>query len=272
MIDSEKLPAYFIPHGGGPWNVMDDAFGDPAGYGSLRNYLEDLGMEYKNNIKAILIISGHWEEAVPTIYFSVNPPLYYDYYGFPDFTYNLHWPTPGSPELAFQVEKLLTVAGFTTARETRRGFDHGTFVPLMISFPEAKIPVVQLSLVKGLDPSVHIAIGKALEALRSEGVLIIGSGMSYHNMQGFMSGSSSAAGNSKQFNEWLTHTIEISDPEKRNETLINWKKAPKALDSHPRSEHLAPLFTVAGAAGTGKGALDYSGSLMGVSVTGYKFE
>jgi aromatic ring-opening dioxygenase catalytic subunit (LigB family) len=173
--------------------------------------------------------------------------------------------------LAEKVETLLNNAGFKTKREYERGFDHGTFVPLMIAFPEAKIPIVQLSLVHSLDPATHLAMGKALEPLREQDVLIIGSGMSYHNMRGFMSGSSSAANDSKLFDDWLTATVEKSDPDKRNESLVNWEKAPGAKSSHPRSEHLIPLFVAAGAAGNDAGTRDYAGTIMEVNVSGYKF-
>jgi len=271
MSFSGKLPVFFIPHGGGPWHVMDDAFGDPLGYGKLKEFLVNLGQKYSPVIKAILVISAHWEETVPTVHFGANPSMFYDYYGFPDFTYLLQWPAPGNPELASKVEKLLAHAGLTTARETQRGYDHGTFVPLMIAFPEAQVPVVQLSLVKGLDPSVHIAMGKTLEPLRSEGVLILGSGMSYHNMQGFISGSSMAAIVSRQFDDWLTNEVVGNNPDKRNNSLINWEEALGARDCHPRSEHLVPLFVIAGAAGNDSGQRDYSGTLMGVAVSGYKF-
>lgn len=267
----KKMPVYFIPHGGGPWHVLDDAMGDPVGYGSLRRYLTELGQKNRPKIKAILVISAHWEENVTTIHFGQNPPLYYDYYGFPEFTYQLKWNAPGHPQLAEKVEMLLNNAGFKTKRENKRGFDHGTFVPLMIAFPEAKIPVVQLSLVRSLDPATHLAMGKAIEPLRSEGVLIVGSGMSYHNMRGFMSGSSSAANDSKLFDDWLTNTVENIDPKNRNKALVDWLKAPGAKNSHPRSEHLAPLFVAAGAAGNDAGTRDYAGTLMGVNVSGYKF-
>jgi len=271
MSISEKLPAFYIPHGGGPWHVMDDAFGDPVGYGLLRDYLIKLGQEYSQVVKAILVISGHWEETVPTVHFGDNPTMYYDYYGFPESTYQLKWPAPGNPELAGKIENLLKNKGFAPKREYKRGFDHGTFVPFMVAFPEAKIPVVQLSLVNTLDPSTHIAIGKAIEPLRSEGVLIVGSGMSYHNMRGFMSGSSSAANDSKLFDDWLTNTVENIDPKNCNKALVDWLKAPGAKNSHPRSEHLVPLFVASGAAGNDAGTRDYVGTLMGVNVSGYKF-
>ncbi len=271
MSNPEKLPIFFIPHGGGPWHVMADAFGDPVGYGLLRDYLIKLGQEYSQVVKAILVISGHWEETAPTVHFGDNPTMYYDYYGFPESTYQLKWHAPGNPELAGKIENLFKNKGFAPKREYKRGFDHGTFVPFMVAFPEAKIPVVQLSLVNTLEPSTHIAIGKAIEPLRSEGVLIVGSGMSYHNMRGFMSGSSSAANDSKLFDDWLTATVEKSNPDKRNESLVNWEKAPGAKNSHPRSEHLVPLFVAAGAAGNDAGTRDYVGTIMGVNVSGYKF-
>jgi aromatic ring-opening dioxygenase catalytic subunit (LigB family) len=271
MNGSEKLPAYFIPHGGGPWHVMDDAFGDPEGYGKLKEYLEDLGKKFKDTINAVLVISGHWEEPAPTIYSTDKPSLFYDYYGFPEFTYKLKWPAKGDAGLALKVEKLLNSSGFVTGMDNRRGYDHGTFVPLMIAFPDAPVPVVQLSLIKGLDPQIHIKMGKALEPLRKEGVLIIGSGMSYHNMQGFMSESLTGASASKQFDEWLTQSVEKNNAIERNELLVNWERAPKARESHPRSEHLLPLFVIAGAAGDDTAIRDYSGLLMGINISGYKF-
>lgn len=265
------LPVYFIPHGGGPWHMMDDAFRDPVGYGKLKGYLENLGRQFSQRIKAILVISAHWEEDSPTVHFGTNPPLLYDYYGFPEPTYHLEWPAPGNPELAGRIENLIQARGFTTKREYKRGFDHGTFVPFMVAFPKADIPVVQLSLVTTLGPATHIQLGKALEPLRNEGVLIIGSGMSYHNMRGFLTQNSDTSEHSQKFDDWLTQTVEINDTKKRNEMLINWENAPKARESHPRSEHLAPLFVVAGAAGSDIGSRDYSGRLMGITISGYKF-
>jgi len=272
VVKNLKIPTFYIPHGGGPWHVMDDALGDPVGYGSLREYLSEFGQKYSPKIKAILVISAHWEENVPAIHFGQNPPMLYDYYGFPEFTYQFQWNAPGQPQLAEKVEALLNHAGFRTKREYKRGYDHGTFVPLMIAFPNAGIPVVQLSLVRSLDPATHLAIGKALEPLREQDVLIIGSGMSYHNMRGFMSGSKKASEISKQFDDWLSTIISIEDAEKRNKALMDWKDAPGALESHPRSEHLLPLFVIAGAAGKDIGKQDFSGKLMSVNISGYKFE
>ncbi len=271
MNSSDKLPVFFIPHGGGPWNVMDDSMGDPEGYGKLTEYLKKLGQEFGRKARSLLIISAHWEEPLPTVHFGKNPGMYYDYYGFPEFTYHIRWDAPGNPDLAADVDQLLRASGFKTAHETGRGYDHGTFVPMMVAFPEANIPTVQLSLVQGLDPAIHVAIGKALEPLRSEDVLIICSGMSYHNMRGFMAGGNYVGRVSKQFDDWLTAAIETKDIEKRNELLIHWKDAPAALESHPRSEHLVPLFVAAGAAGEDFGYKNFSGTIMGATVSSFKF-
>jgi aromatic ring-opening dioxygenase catalytic subunit (LigB family) len=250
---------------------MKKEFGGDPGLVSLEAWLRELGGRYKDSIKSILMISAHWEEPRPTIHFGARPGMLYDYYGFPDYTYSLDWPAPGDPELAGKTESLLRAAGFETDREMERGYDHGAFVPMMIAFPEANIPVAQLSLVRGLDPATHIALGRALEPLRNEGVLIISSGMSYHNMRGFMSGNPAVLATSRRFDDWLADTVAIEDAEKRRSALSNWEKAPGARDCHPRSEHLVPLFIIAGAAGDDGGRKEFSETLMGVKVSGHVF-
>ena len=271
MADAKKLPAIYLPHGGGPWNVMEDAFGDGPGHERLRSYLVSLGEAYKDRIEAILVISAHWEEPVPTLHFGAKPGMLYDYGGFPDFTYHLSWPAPGSPEVAARARNLLEAAGIPTAKESERGYDHGTFVPMMVAFPEAKIPVAQLSLVEGLDPGRHFEVGRALESLRSEGVLIVGSGMSYHNMRGFFSGGPAVADASRRFDDWLAEAVAVEDPEERRRSLELWRRAPAAADCHPRSEHLVPLFVVAGAAGGDRGRRDFSSSLIGARISSHVF-
>jgi len=271
MNKNNRLPALSIPHGGGPWHVMKESFGNDSGYDGLEAYLVSLGTRYRHVIKSILIVSAHWEEARPTIHDGTNPRMLYDYGGFPEFTYNLQWPAPGDPALAARTNQLLQQAGFETRTESERGYDHGTFVPMMIAFPEATIPVAQLSLVTGLDPATHFAMGRALEPLRDEGVLIIGSGMSYHNMRGFMSGDPHALAASMHFDDWLAKTVAIADPELRRQALVHWKQAPDALACHPRSEHLVPLFIAAGAAGSDAGRRDYSDVLLGVHVSSHVF-
>jgi aromatic ring-opening dioxygenase catalytic subunit (LigB family) len=250
---------------------MKDAFGDPAPYDRMEAWLQALGNQFKGRIQSILVISAHWEERHPTVHFGAQPGMLYDYGGFPDFTYQLKWPAPGNPALAARVDELLKVAGFETGREEERGYDHGTFVPLMVAFPEATIPVAQLSLVRTLDPATHIALGRALEPLRSEGVLIIGSGMSYHNMRGFGRGDPQVSATAKKFDDWLNAAVTHPDPETRNRQLIDWRNAPGGLECHPRSEHLITLFVAAGAGGADVGQVTYHDNLMGVAVSGHQF-
>ena len=270
-MENDRLPVLYIPHGGGPWHVMEDSFGDDTGYDGLRAYLVQLGGQFKHTIESILVISAHWEEARPTVHDGPHPGMLYDYGGFPEFTYTLKWPAPGNPALATRANQLLKQAGFETGTESQRGYDHGTFVPMMVAFPEATIPVAQLSLVTGLDPATHFAMGRALEPLRDEGVLVVGSGMSYHNMHGFMSGDPRVREASSRFDDWLADAVAITDPEQRRHALVHWKQAPEALACHPRSEHLVPLFIVAGAAGSDAGRRDYSEMLMGVHVASHVF-
>jgi aromatic ring-opening dioxygenase catalytic subunit (LigB family) len=250
---------------------MKDAYGDAAPYDRLEAYLRSFGESMKDKIRSILVISAHWEEATPTLHFGERPGMLYDYGGFPAFTYTITWPAPGDPAVAGRAAALLAEAGLDSGREEQRGYDHGTFVPLMLAFPEANIPVAQLSLVSGLDPDLHFRIGRAIEALREEGVLIIGSGMSYHNMRGFMSDDPRIQAVSKSFDDWLAQTVAMPDPEERRMRLVDWKRAPGALECHPRSEHLVPLFVVAGAAGADQGRRDYSAQLMGVAVSSHLF-
>lgn len=263
-----RRPVIFLPHGGGPWPWMDpDAFG-PGAMDSLRSYLQALPGSLGSAPRAMLVISAHWEEDLPTVTTSPSPPMLYDYYGFPRHTYQVQWPAPGEPELAQRVRGLLEQSGFTTAEDPERGFDHGTFVPLGVAWPDAPIPTVQLSLVRGLDPEQHLAMGRALEALRDEDVLIVGSGMSYHNMRGF--GSPAGATHSEQFDAWLQEVVR-ADPDARDAGLRHWADAPAARACHPREEHLLPLMVVAGAAGDDRGEVPYSNLILGTRCSAVHF-
>jgi aromatic ring-opening dioxygenase catalytic subunit (LigB family) len=266
---SARLPAYYIPHGGGPWPFMIEDFGGRAAWQPLVKHLEELGDLARQRAKALLVVSAHWEEPVPTVHFGRAPDMLYDYYGFPEETYRLSWPAPGAPDVALRVEELLRGAGFSTEREEKRGYDHGTFVPMMVALPEAKIPVAQLSLVAGLDPSTHLAIGHALSPLRDEGVLIVGSGFSYHNLRGFGDPRSRPA--SERFDEWLQAAAGHPDSEERDRLLAAWESAPDARACHPRSEHLVPIFVAAGAGGADPGRCAFSGLVMGVMTSGFAF-
>jgi aromatic ring-opening dioxygenase catalytic subunit (LigB family) len=263
-----KQPTLYIPHGGGPCFFMEWTMGPRDTWDRMAAWLRSIESTLPERPRAILVISGHWEERVPTVMTSPEPPLLFDYGGFPKHTYELEWPAPGSPELAARVRSLLKDAGIDSAENDARGFDHGVFIPLKVALPDAKIPTVQLSLRADLDPENHLAIGRALAPLRDEGVLIVGSGMSYHNMRGFMSGRGRQA--SEQFDAWLTNAVE-DEPTKRDDALKKWASAPAARESHPREEHLIPLMVAAGAAGTDRGKRVLRDEVMGVVVSAVRF-
>jgi aromatic ring-opening dioxygenase catalytic subunit (LigB family) len=265
----KRMPTIFLPHGGGPCFFMPDgAMGPPGTWKAMGDYLKGINAALPATPKALLVISAHWETELPTVISSTQPPLLYDYYGFPPDTYALKWPAPGAPLLATRVQNFLGAAGIQSATETRRGFDHGVFIPLKLAYPEAQIPTVQLSLRAGLDPAEHLAIGRALAPLRDEGVLIVGSGMSYHNMRGFNSAPASA--DSKRFDGWLRQTVAEDQPT-RDAHLTGWAAAPSARACHPREEHLLPLMVAAGAAGADRGRAVFSGEALGVQVSAVQF-
>ena len=254
-----RTPVVYLPHGGGPWPFFD--LGMPAEeVNALATYLKGLAQLPPTPPKALLVISAHWEEPVPTVMSSPQPPMLYDYYGFPPGAYKLTWPAPGDPALADRVRQLLGEASFDTASHATRGFDHGTFIPLMLAYPEASIPTVQLSLVQGLDPRVHLALGRALAPLRDEGVFIIGSGMSFHNMRAIKQ--SWVQPHAEAFDQWLHETARLA-PTERDAQLAAWSTAPSARTAHPREEHLLPLMVAAGAAGDDVGSPAWTGTMLG---------
>jgi aromatic ring-opening dioxygenase catalytic subunit (LigB family) len=195
---------------------------------------------------------------------AAQPPMLYDYGGFPPETYRVVWPAPGDPTLAARVRALLAEAGLPSGDDPARGFDHGTFVPMAVAWPRADVPTVQLSLVRGLDPDLHLRIGRALAPLRDEGVLIVASGMSYHDMRGFFTASGAAA--SEAFDAWLRGTVALPGSE-RDAALRAWATAPAARACHPREEHLLPLMVAAGAAGEDVGVVPFSERMLGVRVS-----
>jgi aromatic ring-opening dioxygenase catalytic subunit (LigB family) len=260
------LPTVFIPHGAGPCVFMEQPPGGAGAWDKTAAWLRGLVAGLPERPKAILVVSGHWEEPVFTVGSSPKPAMLFDYYGFPEETYRLRFDAPGSPALAHRVRELLGAAGFPTAEDAGRGYDHGVFVPLLLSTPQADIPVVQLSLRADLDPEAHLAAGRALAPLRDEGVLIVGSGMSWHNMRGF---SPAFTAKSKAFDAWLGEAI--ADPAARDEAIRHWDEAPYAREAHPREEHLAPLFVVAGAAEGEPGRVAFRDVAMDVALSGYEF-
>jgi len=260
-------PTYFINHGGGPCFFLEPG---PmrAAWADLESYLGDFAGRLAEPPRAILVVSAHWEEARPTVNAGPIPALLFDYGGFPDHTYHLTWPAPGAPQLAERVRDLLSEAGIASDADSARGWDHGVFVPMKVMFPQADIPVVQLSLQRGLDPAAHLAIGRALKPLRSEGVLIVGSGQTYHNMQGFFRGGSPDP-EAAAFDDWLRR--EMVEAGTRDRALIDWEHAPGAREAHPREEHLLPLMVVAGAASGEDGAVDFHGHGLGKPISGFRF-
>jgi aromatic ring-opening dioxygenase catalytic subunit (LigB family) len=264
---SSRMPVVFLPHGGGPWPFVDTGIGDPEELRVLSGYLRSIRDLPKTPPRALLVISAHWEERVPTLMTSAHPPMLYDYYGFPPESYQVSWPAPGEPVLAQRVRELLARAGFPSAEEPHRGFDHGTFVPLKLTYPEAHIPTLQLSLVRSLDPSEHLALGRALEPLRDEGVLIIGSGMTFHNLRAFGAPGQAI---SKQFDDWLVESVPLENAE-RDRRLKNWSDAPSARAAHPREEHLLPLMVIAGAAGTDRATVAWRGTILSCRLSAFHF-
>jgi aromatic ring-opening dioxygenase catalytic subunit (LigB family) len=264
---TSRLPVAFLPHGGGPWPFVD--FGLPKEeLRSLEAYLREVPHLPAAPPRALVVISAHWEEPVPTVLSSENPPMLYDYYGFPPEAYRIEWPAPGNPALATRICDLLEAAGFPSAQTSQRGYDHGTFVPLKVAYPQADIPVVQLSLKQGLDPDEHLQIGRALAPLRDEGVFILGSGQTFHNMRAF--GDASGRERAEQFDAWL-QAAACADVAAREERLVRWASAPFARFCHPREEHLIPLMVVAGAAGEDRGRVTWSGTFAGMKMSGFHF-
>jgi aromatic ring-opening dioxygenase catalytic subunit (LigB family) len=234
-----RLPTYFVSHGGGPWPWMKDQYG--SAYDRLEASLVDIRRQVGVRPRAVLVVSSHWETDAFTLSSGTAPGMIYDYGGFPPHTYTIHYPAPGDPALAARAAALLGGAGLDSAR----GFDHGTFSMLAPIYPDADMPVVQLSIRHGYDPATHMAAGRALAPLRDEGVLIIGSGLSFHNLRQFGPGGALA---SHSFDLWLQHALLELAPADREAAMLDWSAAPHARTAHPREDHLAPLWVALGAA------------------------
>jgi aromatic ring-opening dioxygenase catalytic subunit (LigB family) len=264
-----KMPTLFIPHGGGPCFFMDPDGGPPDPmWQPMQDYLAGLIDSLPERPRAILLVSGHWEEPQVTVHTGSGQPLLYDYYGFPEHTYHLRWDAPGAPNLARRAKVLLEKAGFPVGEERERGWDHGVFIPMKVAVPGADIPLAQLSLRSDLDPEAHIAIGRALAPLREDGVLVVGSGMSFHNLR------ERGAHVTARADEWdaaLTSAVTDPDPEGRARRVAAWRDLPHAAFAHPREEHLLPLMVALGAGGDDPARRDFAGHALGWAVSGYRF-
>ena len=261
------LPTYFVSHGGGPWPWMKEQSGST--FDRLETSLQELARELKEKPRAILIVTAHWEETNFTLSSGAQPGMLYDYIGFPEHTYSIQYPAPGSPELARRVQHMLQEGGVIASLDPNRGFDHGTFTVLATAFPNADVPVVQLSLRADLDPQTHINVGHLLSPLREEGVLIIGSGLSYHNLRKF---NANAVGPSQAFDHWLQQALIDSTPKEREQLLIDWEQAPSARIAHPREDHLLPLMVVVGASYYEPATCFYHEDFLGhIAVSSFRF-
>lgn len=238
-----KMPVYFLSHGGGPWPYMPEA---QQGYAALTRSLQDIPHQLSRKPAAILMISAHWEADGGFLLMSnPKPPMLYDYYGFPEHTYQIQYPAPGSAALVQRTAQLLEIAGLPHTLDPERGFDHGAFVPMCLMYPKADVPLVQLSIETHFNPKLHIELGRALAPLRDEDILIVCSGLSYHNLREIRS---IGAAPSAQFDAWLQQAIVQGAIDQRLEQLENWENAPAARRAHPREDHLIPLMVAAGAA------------------------
>lgn len=242
------MPVYFISHGGGPWPWVE---GMRELFARTAAGLAALPARLPQKPKAVLMISGHWEASQCSVTSAAQPGMEYDYFGFPPHTYQIRYPAPGSPALAARVQALLAEAGIDCRADPERGFDHGAFVPMHLMYPQADVPLVLLSLKQGYDPALHIRVGQAIARLRDEGVLIIGSGLTYHDMRGF--GSEAATPVAQAFEQFLAQTVADPDPVRRRAQLLAWTEAPQARRAHPREDHLIPLMVALGAAGNDAG-------------------
>ncbi len=243
-MTENKAQIVYFSHGGGPLPIL----GDP-GHQQMVEFMTALPKQLRKP-DAILVISAHWEEKEATLLGASNPPLFYDYYGFPQEAYEIAYPSPGQPALAERVAALLKKNDIPSRIETERGFDHGVFIPLKLMYPDADIPVVQLSLLRGLDAASHITLGNALRELLQENILIVGSGFSFHNQSAFFNSKPGVPDPANEaFQNWLIETCSISLSQiEREERLIEWEKAPAARYCHPREEHLLPLHVCVGMA------------------------
>ncbi|TDK42386.1 dioxygenase family protein [Antarcticimicrobium luteum] len=261
-----RLPTYFISHGGGPWPWMPEMAAQLA---PLANALAAMPGEIGARPEAVLMISGHWESDEFAVMHAARPKMVYDYYNFPAHTYEIDYAAPGAPALAEKVAGLIAGAGLPTRLDDEMGFDHGTFVPMALMYPGADMPLFQVSLRHGYDPAGHMALGRALAPLRDEGVLIVGSGLSYHNLAQF---GPRAKLPSEQFDTWLSGALALP-PTGRTAAILDWENAPCARQCHAQEDHLAPLFAALGAAEQEPASRVYhqTGIFGGVTASSFRF-
>ncbi|MEQ8335643.1 class III extradiol ring-cleavage dioxygenase [Nisaea sp.] len=263
----------FIPHGGGPLPLL----GDP-GYARLADALRSLHATVGAS-RAILLVTAHWEADLPCLSTAPHPEMLFDYYGFPEESYRFTYPAHGATDLIEPVVSALEAQGTGALRDPERGFDHGTFVPMMLIRPEADIPILQMSLMSSLDPEQHLGMGRALAGLLEQDITLIGSGFSFHNIEALIGRSrvDLEAGYSKarEFHARIDEAVcaEGLGPGDRAKRLIDWEQVPGARFCHPREEHLLPLHVCVGAALEAgmKAEQIFSEPVKGYQTSGYRW-
>ncbi|MBN21407.1 MAG: dioxygenase [Bdellovibrionaceae bacterium] len=265
MTSKKKQPVFFLSHGGGPWPWLKK---EMPYFEKLEQFLIEIPKTLPEVPKAIIVISGHWEEKEFTVMGNPNPPMVYDYFGFPEFTYHIDYPSSGDPDLALKIKKLLNEMGMVAEIDHERGYDHGVYSILYPMYPSANVPVIQISLKSSFDPEEHIQMGKSIASLREEGVLILGSGNSYHNMKMPLDGIE----HSNVFDQWLQNSLTIQDEEERKSKIIHWENAPFARKVQPREDHFMPLMVALGAGLSDSTSVVYEDRLLGkFAVSGFRF-
>ena len=252
------MPIAFVPHGGGPLPLMQCPH-----HTNLTAFLPEFSKKWlKVKPKIILMVSAHWESSAVSITGSAKPEMRDDFRG-----YKINYPSAGHPKYAEYIKGILQQGGIEANVDSRRGYDHGMFVPMLLMFPKADIPCIQISLMSSLDPAKHIKLGELLAPLITDDVLLIGSGFSFH---GNMGGTKIDPKN-EAFEEWLRDAVTSKkySSKERSSLLNNWASAPHSRHCHPREEHLIPLHVCAGAAKCSSGTLMFDAEVMGKRVSGY---
>ena len=266
-----RFPVAFVSHGGGPWPIISlDGF-DESERLSIRDYMQKINQIPNQKPESLLVFSAHWECPKFTINTNPNPKLLFDYYGFPDDAYTFKWPIKNDLSIIHKIKDVFVKAGMDFSETNKRDYDHGVFVPLILSYPDAPIPVIQISLNRNLSPIDHFSLGELLFPLRENGVFIIGSGNSYHNVGNMFNPTTKAINDSKQFNDWLKKALSL-DADDRKKVLLDWENAPAARACHPREEHFIPLLVTLGAAKNDVAKVSWSGSINGTLNTAFHFE
>jgi len=254
------LPTLFISHGSPMMAVEAGATGA---------FFRKLGAELPRP-KAILCVSAHWMTEAPAVAGTVKPETIHDFYGFPEALYRIRYPVPGAADLATRTQALLQAAGAGCVVDPEYGLDHGAWVPLSYLYPAADIPVAQLSVQPYQDAAWHFRLGEALAPLREEGVLILGSGSSTHNLRELYRGSDAVVPWAAAFDDWLGQTLE----EGKVAEGLDWvETAPQALRAHPTPEHFLPLFVPWGASKGAAARRIHSGFSSGsLSLSAFAFD